>query len=120
VDTPVPPKPEISANKFDMASPRPTMQQPMYKEITTPQPQQQMLNLGKTESLLSDQLSSLKDIVTILSTINEKLDLNKLKEALPSSPGSVSEPNSSKQNIPPIDKNAPFTSINLSRKRIVM
>lgn len=119
VDTPPPPKPEISANKFDMASPRPTVQQPMPKEIPITQPQQQMLNLGRTETLLSDQLSSLKDIVTILSTINEKLDLNKLKQALPSAP-SGEQPNSNKQNLAPVDKNVPFTSINLSRKRIIM
>ena len=119
VDTPTPTKPEISANKFDMASPRPTIQQSTAKDIPTPQPQQQMLNLGKTESLLSDQLSSLKDIVGILSTINEKLDLNKLKEALPSTPSTSTETSPNKQNIPPIDRNPAFTSINLSRKRIV-
>lgn len=117
VDTPTAPKPAISTTRYDVTASKPTpaANSTPSREIPTPAPLQSMFSTGKMEGLLNDQLQTLVQIAGILTSMNEKFDLGKLKEALSAPPpGGGSTP------PPPMDKSIPPNSINLSRKKLML
>lgn len=82
------------------------------KQSTTdiqPQHTNVILDTKNIESLMSEQLSELKQIVAILTSINNKFDLDKINDLL-----------NNKTQIKPLDKYIPKDSINLSNKPIHM
>ena len=116
VDTPTAPKPAISTTRYDVTASKPTpaANSTPSRESPTPPPLQSMFSTGKMEGLLNDQLQTLVQIAGILTSMNEKFDLGKLKEALSAPPpGGGSTP------PPPMDKSIPPNSINLSRKKLI-
>lgn len=99
-------KPVITATQN--TSPYKSITAPTAQSVVQTQPQQNsVINTKNMESLMTDQLSSLNQIVSILNAINDKFDIDKLKNL-----GNI--PNQQK----PLDKSIPKNSVNLSNKSI--
>ena len=96
--------PEQSAYKTVSTAPKPSAP-------SMPQPQQQPATMAssKVENILSDQLNTLTQIASILTSIDGKFDIDKLK-------GMAGGQQQAPQQ--PIDKSIPKGSVNLSRKKI--
>lgn len=77
-------------------------------DIPKPQPNPAISSASNMESLMRDQLTSLKQIVTILSSINDKVDVTKLKDALNNT--------GSKQQT--IDRSIPNSSVDLTKRKL--
>ena len=79
-----------------------------------PKPQNnQIFDTKNMESILTNQLNTLTQIASILTSINDKVDLNKLAEM-------NTKNNKSTSPLPPIDKGISKNSVNLSRKTVLM
>lgn len=79
-----------------------------------PQPQQPSyaLNTKNMESIMNSQLSTLTQIATILTSIDGKIDLSKLKDSL-------TQNNMPKEPQKIMPKTIPNNSVNLSRKAVI-
>lgn len=79
----------------------------MPKESMVQDSMKQMFNSGKMETILSDQLTELRSVVTILRSIDGKVGTSPQQQAP-----------TQKTPAPPMDRSIPNSSINLSRKAI--
>lgn len=106
-------KTPVSISAIDVTrvnTPKPT-------PIETPQQDlRNTLSLSKTEGLLSEQLTTLTQIASILSTISDKVDMSKLSELIKER--STTNPNTNDPLIRTNKENTEFTSVSLSRRNI--
>lgn len=103
-------RPSISNARYETASVTPAATARSAPPTPTPTAHSEMFNTSKMEGLMSDQLTKLTDIATVLNAMNSKLDMEKLVSAI-SSVSKTPTP-------PPTDKSVPDTSVNLSRKKL--
>lgn len=104
-----------------VAAPSPTINQAAYdiNRIETPAKQTKVeqapavtVNTESLELIMSNQLTTLTQIATVLGTINDKLDMDKLLGAL----GTLSGNQSSPSQPLPRSKQVPHTGVSMSKK----
>lgn len=102
------PKPQIGySSSISMVTDRPFINKNNMPDIRQNQPF--VLNTEKMESILSNQLSTLTQIVNILTSIDGKIDISKLKDITPKDNNSF---------VYTQDKSQPINSIDLTRKAV--
>ena len=101
------PTPTISTARYETTSSSPS-RPPTQSSSTSPY--SQMFDSSKMEGLMSDQLSQLTTIATLLSSIDGKFNVESLTAALS---GAAKKPTPT-----PTDKRVPETSVDLSRKKL--
>lgn len=116
-------KPTISNSRMDISSPTPITQPSPSSIPTSTSNYSEMFNTGKMEGILSEQLTTLTQIATILTGMSDKFDLSKLTDSLSGAMNNI--PNITKEatgqlqtGMQQFKKLVPETSINLSRKKI--
>jgi len=116
-------KPTISNSRMDISSPTPVSQPTTPSIPTSTTNYSEMFNTGKMEGILSEQLTTLTQIATILTGMSDKFDLSKLTDSLSGAMNNI--PNITKEatgqlqtGMQQFKKLVPETSINLSRKKI--
>lgn len=107
-----------------VTAPSPTINQAAYdiNRIETPVKQTKVeqapavtVNTESLELIMSNQLITLTQIATVLGTINDKLDMDKLLGAL----GTLSGNQSSPSQPVPISKQIPHTGVSMSKKIMI-
>ncbi len=108
----------ISKTLEDIKKPNPSINATSYNSMTSkvdkaasPVQTTPDFSTGKMEDILTNQLSNLTQIVTILTSIDGKINLDKLKEAMPSN--NTQQP---KQEL--VNMGIPKNSVNLTRRSL--
>ena len=110
--------PNISNSRVDMSNQTQGYSTPNREPPTINSNYKEMFNTSKMEGILSEQLSTLTQISTILVSMNDKLDLSKISNTLSTIMNNSGNKDNLRPGIPSFESQIPDSTINLSRKKI--